>query len=63
MSRVSADALSNAGSGIAAATGSGSMAGASIVGHDHGHPTTADLTSDGAQRFANVVLASNTVRG
>jgi uncharacterized secreted repeat protein (TIGR03808 family) len=34
-----------------------------IVGHDHGHPTTADLTSDGAQRFANVVLASNTVRG
>jgi uncharacterized secreted repeat protein (TIGR03808 family) len=33
-----------------------------VVGLDHARPVTADLTSEGAQRFAQVVVANNAVR-
>ena len=33
-----------------------------VVGHDHGRPATADLSADGAQRYAQVVIGSNAVR-
>ncbi|MBV9458489.1 MAG: TIGR03808 family TAT-translocated repetitive protein [Bradyrhizobium sp.] len=33
-----------------------------IVGHDHGKPATADLSVEGAQRFAQVVVGGNAVR-
>ncbi len=33
-----------------------------VVGLDHARPVTADLTADGAQRFAQVVVTSNAVR-
>jgi uncharacterized secreted repeat protein (TIGR03808 family) len=33
-----------------------------VVGLDHARPTTADLSADGAQRFAQVVLGTNAVR-
>ena len=34
-----------------------------VVGLDHARPVTADLAADGAQRFAQVVIANNAVRG
>jgi uncharacterized secreted repeat protein (TIGR03808 family) len=34
-----------------------------VVGLDHARPVTADLTADGAQRLAQVVIANNAVRG
>src|SRR5690242_10424029 len=33
-----------------------------VVGHDHGRPATTDLSADGAQRYAQVVIGSNAVR-
>jgi uncharacterized secreted repeat protein (TIGR03808 family) len=33
-----------------------------VVGHDHGKPVTADLSTEGAQRFAQVVVGGNAVR-
>jgi len=33
-----------------------------VVGLDHARPVTADLAADGAQRFAQVVIANNAVR-
>jgi uncharacterized secreted repeat protein (TIGR03808 family) len=33
-----------------------------VVGLDHARPVTADLTADGAQRFAQVVIGTNAVR-
>lgn len=33
-----------------------------VVGLDHARPVTADLTADGAQHFAQVVIANNAVR-
>jgi uncharacterized secreted repeat protein (TIGR03808 family) len=33
-----------------------------VVGHDHGKPVTDDLSAEGAQRFAQVVLGGNAVR-
>ncbi len=33
-----------------------------VVGHDHGRPATSDLSADGAQRYAQVVIGSNAVR-
>ena len=33
-----------------------------VVGHDHGRAVTADLTAEGAQRFAQVVIGGNAVR-
>jgi uncharacterized secreted repeat protein (TIGR03808 family) len=33
-----------------------------VVGLDHARPVTADLTGEGAQRFAQVVVANNAVR-
>jgi uncharacterized secreted repeat protein (TIGR03808 family) len=34
-----------------------------VVGLDHARPVTADLTAEGTQRFAQVVVANNAVRG
>lgn len=34
-----------------------------VVGLDHARPVTADLAADGTQRFAQVVIANNAVRG
>ena len=33
-----------------------------VVGHDHGRPVTTDLSAEGAQRYAQVVIGSNAVR-
>jgi uncharacterized secreted repeat protein (TIGR03808 family) len=33
-----------------------------VVGHDHGRAVTADLSAEGAQRFAQVVIGGNAVR-
>jgi len=33
-----------------------------VVGHDHGQPVTADLSAEGAQRFAQVMIGGNAVR-
>jgi uncharacterized secreted repeat protein (TIGR03808 family) len=33
-----------------------------VVGHDHGKAVTADLSAEGAQRFAQVVIGGNAVR-
>jgi len=33
-----------------------------VVGLDHARPITSDLSAEGAQRFAQVVLGSNAVR-
>ena len=33
-----------------------------VVGHDHGRPATADLSAEGAQRYAQLVIGSNAVR-
>jgi uncharacterized secreted repeat protein (TIGR03808 family) len=33
-----------------------------VVGHDHGKPVTADLSDEGAQRFAQVLVGGNAVR-
>src|ERR1700742_4277955 len=33
-----------------------------VVGHDHGRPATTDLSADGAQRYAQLVIGSNAVR-
>ncbi|HKO69736.1 MAG TPA: TIGR03808 family TAT-translocated repetitive protein [Bradyrhizobium sp.] len=33
-----------------------------VVGLDHAHPVTADLTGDGAQRFPHLVIGANAVR-
>lgn len=33
-----------------------------VVGHDHGRPVTADLSADGAQRYAQLVIGGNAVR-
>ena len=33
-----------------------------VVGLDHARPVTADLSAEGAQRFAQVVIGTNAVR-
>src|SRR5205807_9072154 len=33
-----------------------------VVGLDHARPITADLSADGAQRFAQVMIGTNAVR-
>jgi uncharacterized secreted repeat protein (TIGR03808 family) len=33
-----------------------------VVGLDHARPITSDLSADGAQRFAQVVIGTNAVR-
>jgi hypothetical protein len=33
-----------------------------VVGLDHARPATTDLTADGAQRYAQAAVSSNTVR-
>jgi uncharacterized secreted repeat protein (TIGR03808 family) len=33
-----------------------------VVGHDHGQPATADLSVEGAQRYAQLVIGGNAVR-
>ena len=33
-----------------------------VVGLDHARPVTTDLTSDGAQRYAQIAVGPNTVR-
>ena len=33
-----------------------------VVGLDHARPVTADLSAEGAQRFAQVVVGTNVVR-
>ena len=33
-----------------------------VVGHDHGRAVTADLSADGAQRYAQLVIGGNAVR-
>src|SRR5690348_10408655 len=33
-----------------------------VVGHDHGQPATADLSVEGAQHYAQLVIGSNAVR-
>jgi uncharacterized secreted repeat protein (TIGR03808 family) len=33
-----------------------------VVGLDHARPITADLSTEGAQRFAQVVVGTNAVR-
>jgi uncharacterized secreted repeat protein (TIGR03808 family) len=33
-----------------------------VVGHDHGRAVTTDLSADGAQRYAQIVIGSNAVR-
>jgi uncharacterized secreted repeat protein (TIGR03808 family) len=33
-----------------------------VVGLDHARPITADLTAEGAQRYAQVIVGSNAVR-
>ena len=33
-----------------------------VVGHDHGRPATTDLSAEGAQRYAQLVIGNNAVR-
>ena len=36
--------------------------GGAVVGLDHARPVTSDLSAEGAQRFAQVVMGTNAVR-
>jgi hypothetical protein len=33
-----------------------------VVGHDHGRAVTTDLSAEGAQRYAQIVIGNNAVR-
>src|ERR1700749_1703728 len=60
------------GSGVSVASGAGTALvnanvisetpRGAVVGLDHARPVTADLSADGAQRFAQVVIGTNSVR-